>query len=93
MSICELLSRCKFMKEGFDGDHKTRDRYKRSYCRGDNTHCARYMVYISCGSGAVPGDLQPYQSEKARIIIKELKRSSKPVQTAVLAGADPGEHD
>jgi hypothetical protein len=47
------------------------DMYKKKYCQGDNTNCARYMVFKTLGKGTVPGDLFPNMAAKAQEIIKK----------------------
>ena len=43
--------------------------YKDTYCLGDNTNCARYMVFQAKGEGKVDPDLAPNMVEKAKKII------------------------
>jgi len=42
---------------------------KKNYCQGDNSNCARYMVFKSLGREAVPIDLYPNQVTRAKTII------------------------
>jgi hypothetical protein len=44
---------------------KTKDKY----CHGDNTHCARYMVFKALGREKVPADLFPVQVYRVDDII------------------------
>jgi hypothetical protein len=40
---------------------------KRTYCNGDNSHCARYLL---CSAGKpIPDDLYPDQEERAKQIL------------------------
>ena len=45
--------------------------FKRLYCRGDNSKCARYMVFEALGVGRAPDDLFPNQEDRAKQIIAE----------------------
>jgi len=50
---------------------------KRRYCLGDNSDCARYMVFSTLGKGQVPADLIPNQPDKARAVIAAAKSHRK----------------
>jgi hypothetical protein len=43
--------------------------YKRRYCLDENSKCARHLVLTRLGAGAVPPDLYPNMSERARQLI------------------------
>jgi hypothetical protein len=45
--------------------------YKRRYCLGDNTECARHLVFLKLGKDAVPSDLYPNMRDRARKILEE----------------------
>lgn len=47
--------------------------YKERYCLGNNTNCARFMVFSKFGKGTVPDNLYPNQIERAENIIKGLE--------------------
>ena len=38
---------------------------KNRYCLGDNSICARYLVFSKLGKGRVPANLFPNQMDKA----------------------------
>ena len=38
---------------------------KKKYCLGDNTECARYIVFKKIGKANVPADLFPNQKDNA----------------------------
>lgn len=44
---------------------------KKKYCQGDNSECARYMVFKAKGKPTVPDNLIPNQINQARAIINE----------------------
>lgn len=43
---------------------------KAKYCTGDNSDCARFMVFKALGAGTVPATLFPSQADQARAFIK-----------------------
>ena len=45
--------------------------YKKNYCNGDSTHCARFMVFNIKGREAVPNDLFPNNVDRANTILAE----------------------
>ncbi len=69
MAECELLKTCIFFSDRMLGMPKTADIVKAKYCQGDNSNCARHMVFLACCREKVPADLFPGQIEKARAII------------------------
>jgi hypothetical protein len=65
MAECECLKGCAFFNDRMASKPATAEMFKKSYCLGDNAQCARYMVFRSQGSEAVPADLYPNQVERA----------------------------
>jgi hypothetical protein len=47
----------------------TAELMKKKYCLGDNSTCARYMVFKVKGSTGVPADLFPSQTERVKALI------------------------
>ena len=47
----------------------TAEMIKKKYCKGDNSDCARFMVFEALGRQKVPSDLFPSQTDRAREII------------------------
>jgi len=45
--------------------------YKRRYCEGEKTECARYLVYKELGRESVPVDLYPNMHDRAEKIVSE----------------------
>lgn len=69
MSDCELLKTCIFFNDKMANIPSTVEIFKIKYCRGDNTECARYMVFKALGRERVPQDLFPNQVEIAHMVI------------------------
>lgn len=70
MPDCECLKTCPYfndtLMQEFDAVAEMR---KQKYCRGDNSLCARYMVFKALGRENVPKDLTPYQTQRAKELI------------------------
>jgi len=43
---------------------------KKQFCQGDNSTCARWMVYSALGEGIVPDDLFPNEPKRAYEMIR-----------------------
>jgi len=69
MADCEVLNLCPFFNDKMANMPGTAAGFKRTYCQGDNSKCARYMVLQALGKPKVPTDLFPNQEDKARTII------------------------
>jgi hypothetical protein len=46
------------------------EKLKKNYCYGDNSRCARYMVFVKLGRERVPADLFPLQVYRAEEVLK-----------------------
>lgn len=73
MADCELLKTCIFFSDRMGGMPRTADMVKTKYCTGDNSECARHMVFMACGREKVPPDLFPGQIDKALNILNKNK--------------------
>ena len=73
MPECELLARCPFFNEQMADMPATAQRCKEQYCRGDNSRCARYMVFKALGRECVPSDLFPNEEARARQVIAQAR--------------------
>lgn len=71
MAMCECLESCPFFNDKMKNMPATANLYKNNYCKGDNTQCARYMIFKVSGSGAVPDDLFPNNVERANSILAQ----------------------
>lgn len=73
MANCELLEMCIFFNNHMANMPSTSDVFKKIYCQGDFSKCARHMIVDALGRGTVPSDLFPNQVERANAIIAEKK--------------------
>ena len=71
MATCEKLSKCPFYQGKMDMDSGIGSMYKKKYCEGDKTTCARYMVATTVGPDFVTNNLYPNMLEQAKKIIAE----------------------
>lgn len=69
MAECELLKGCPFFNDKMDPEKGTGAMYKNKYCLGDNSNCARYMVFKKLGREKVPANLYPNMHDRARKIL------------------------
>lgn len=69
MAECPSLPKCPFFNDHMAQRPATAEIMKQSYCRGDNSRCARWMVASALGKPAVPVNLFPNQVEQARALI------------------------
>jgi len=69
MSDCECLPECPFFHDRMADVPALADIIKQRRCQGDNSDCARHIVFESLGSEAVPSDLYPTEVERALAII------------------------
>jgi len=69
MADCELLNGCLFFNDKMPEDSGMGAIYKKKYCNGDNSNCARYLVAQKLGKENVPANLYPNMTEKAFQII------------------------
>ena len=70
MPTCECVPKCPFFNDRMQGLSVMKDMMKKKYCQGDNSKCARYMVFKRKGSAAVPPDLIPNQMDRAKELLK-----------------------
>jgi hypothetical protein len=66
---CEIIETCIFFNDKMQDMPAMADIFKKNYCRGDNTECARYVVYAAIGRENVPQDLFPNQHARAKEIL------------------------
>ncbi len=70
MADCELLAGCIFFNDKMTNMPTMAAMYKKDFCRGDSSKCARYMVFKALGRPSVPADLFPNMTEQAKAIIE-----------------------
>jgi hypothetical protein len=76
---CELLKTCKFFSGNMSNMPNTSELLKAKYCEGDNSRCARYLVFKSLGRQHVPSDLFPHDEARAVLVVAATSsRSSAP---------------
>lgn len=68
MALCECLSNCPFFQDRMSNMPSMSNLLKKKFCEGDNTFCARYIVFKAKGNEAVPDDLFPTQVETKALI-------------------------
>jgi hypothetical protein len=69
MANCELLEKCIFFNDKMGNRPGMAEMYKKTFCRGDNSTCARHMVVEAMGRDKVPPNLFPNQADEAKKII------------------------
>jgi len=69
MAQCPSLPKCPFFNDKMSGAPALADMMKKRYCQGDNSTCARWVVFQKNGPGSVPIDLFPNQMDKAHALI------------------------
>ena len=69
MADCECLPRCPFFNDRMAGMPATANLLKKRFCLDDSLQCARHMVFERLGSDAVPADLYPMQTDRARELL------------------------
>lgn len=74
---CELLERCKFFHDKLPNMPDYADLLKELYCLDDYAECARFSVYVQFGIEAVPVDLFPNETFKAKELIAVLAGKKK----------------
>lgn len=70
MAICECVPKCPFFNDKMANKPSTAEMFKKKYCEGDNSECARWIVRKKLGADKVPADLFPNQIDKAQALIK-----------------------
>jgi hypothetical protein len=69
-----MIAGCVFFNDQMKNMPATSTLYKRNYCQGDYTYCARFLVRNTMGGEHVPADLFPNQRERAETIIQNKGR-------------------
>ncbi len=68
---CEKLKGCPFFNEKMQNMPATANGYKRKFCLGDNTNCARYIVSQKLGPVDELKGLFPNQFNRVEEILKK----------------------
>ncbi|HPC72374.1 MAG TPA: hypothetical protein PLB48_11250 [Treponema sp.] len=69
MNECEFSNQCPFFNNKSENMGADAESVKNSYCRGNNLHCALYMIASSLGTDKMPTNVLPAEKEKAFAII------------------------
>ena len=69
MADCEYQEKCIFYQKNMKKALATADMFKKRYCRGDSSLCARFIVRQTLGPLGVPTDLYPGDLERAKGIL------------------------
>ena len=68
---CELLDGCLFFNDKMADMPAVAEIYKKNYCRGDSSECARLVVARAIGRPNVPKDLFPNQAWRVKEILEQ----------------------
>ena len=71
MAVCEKLAKCPFYQGQMKMDSGIGSMYKKRYCEGDKTACARYIVATKLGPQFVTNHLHPNMMDAAKKIFAE----------------------
>ena len=71
MATCEKLEKCPFYQGSMKMDSGLGSIYKKKYCEGDKTVCARYMVATTIGPEFVIAHLYPNMKDIAEKLIAD----------------------
>ena len=74
METCEKLAKCPFYQGQMSMESGLGSMYKRKYCEGDKTQCARYMIATTVGPEFVTNHIYPNMKDMADKIIAENKK-------------------
>jgi len=77
MKICENIEQCIFFNNRMSNMPTMAEIYKKQFCKGEFSECARYILLNEFTSEDVPGDLFPIQKERAEKIKAKLEKSKK----------------
>jgi hypothetical protein len=77
MPDCECMENCFFFKSIIHEMPATVEIIKRKLCRTDNSHCARYRVFLALGIENVPEELFPYDNDSAEEILRTASHEEK----------------
>lgn len=69
MADCPSLPKCPFFNDRMANKPAMAAMMKKSFCQGDNSKCARWIVSRAKGGPAVPADLFPNQDERVAALI------------------------
>lgn len=71
MATCEKLSKCPFYQGKININSGLGAMYKKKYCEGDKTICARYIISTKLGPEFVNNNIYPNMTDVANNLLKE----------------------
>lgn len=71
MATCEKLPKCPFYQGKMDINSGLGAMYKKKYCEGDKTNCARYIISTKLGPEFVNNNIYPNMTDVANNLLKE----------------------
>ncbi len=74
MATCEKLAKCPFYQGKMDMESGLGAMYKKRYCEGDKTQCARYQIATTLGPEFVNDKIYPNMNNIAEKLIAENKK-------------------
>ena len=74
MALCEKLEKCPFYQGKMSMDSGLGAMYKKKYCEGDKTQCARYIVSTQLCAEFVNNSLYPNMNDVANKLLAEHKK-------------------
>ena len=74
MALCEKLEKCPFYQDKMNMETGVGTMYKKKYCEGDKTQCARYIIATKLGAEFVTNNLYPNMKDKADKLLAEHKK-------------------
>ena len=74
MALCEKLQKCPFYQGKMDMNAGIGAMYRKKYCEGDKTICARYIVATQLGAEFVTNSLYPNMNNVADKLLAEHKK-------------------
>jgi hypothetical protein len=78
MGDCIVLEKCIFFNDQMPNLPNVTEIFKRTYCRGNQSECARLMVRHALGGPSVPATLYPNQKAEAQKLIESVKGKPTP---------------
>jgi hypothetical protein len=72
MPDCSCITKCPFFNDKMVNKQATAGLYKKKFCKGDFSDCARYIVFEKLGRQSVPDDLYPNMKEQALHIVASI---------------------
>lgn len=74
MATCEKLAKCPFYQGKMDINSGLGSMYRKKYCEGDKTICARYIVATELGPEFVTDKLYPNMNSAADKLLAQHKK-------------------